>query len=1070
MADDNILGKSFDFTVIDTISYGMYDTTWSASSTSISGPIQVFLPKWVSQYVCPGTKIVAMNFAYSTTLDGLAIMERNDMETMWFTTNPEPSHCFAELCAGLGGWSQGAEAVGGNITTYIDINPVVAKTLARSLHVPLLTLPEAIEAAKARTLPSVFLLQACIKEPWVWSILGFRNIKHVLASPPCPPWSTATDAKGLECIDGHLIIDIVANASFIGIETISFENVAGIAEHCHYTKIRKSIRDMGWKIILAGVHPAEPMCPMHRSRWLAAIVPQTMQLFDHKIKHANDMKMPFPAPGIGRINSMLAADCVQECFQHWELQELCPTPDAIQAMSRFDLLPPKQRTVKNRSKTDKEIFMLRVKTMKMCLPTIMAMQGAQHQLPEHQLKRKGLFAFVVPYMNRFRYVAPFEVLCAMAFSKATMLPRQFSDAWRAVGNALTIPQAAFHCYRLHSALGKLSPFHPQAESLSDVMCEINRSRYKLQEYQVQVSHDGMYMYLDPIHHIPATPKRPFNDSGSLQEDYNVKKISAGYQHETTVEPKGPLDDGTCPISPTLPFHVCEDEVLTPTEIDENSPTGFPSTELAPMELSWEDILHHGAATDSFISTHKIQYGGMNEDSLYALPPDISKAWEKGFIQEHFGTIPFHMFHEQLTWSFIGWVKPDAILSQVIQSFLPHASQELFKTLKVNDVEVSFDFRIPQCAEVKCVFNPTIVHRLICTKILKQPITLRIDLTWKISDVVAFLAAEAAILPSAVSIWTADKECPSNAFAIDIPTTIFHARLTAVTHVLTKDALADTHHVHDLPNDEAMKHPKPGTIAIAFAEPQWKKVRVICMNEKETVATMKQKMFPGCIKPLFYHDGSPIPASETIGELIKRHGDIDILFDYRQPMPCTTLAFAKPFQFPDECCDYKIEVQDPFSVHTTGIYVLQAASITEVAARVVASYSVDISLQITQNGRLIDPRVTVNQCSEQIFRFRATGLAGGAKANDDVTRALEAALTARGVPADVVQSRITLIMNKIPPKDIRPDIHLDTDAFWTRLKFMANEAKVRLITSQELKEHQKKSRAEKKHSNAITPAP
>lgn len=162
--------------------------------------------------------------------------------------------------------------------------------------------------------------------------------------------------------------------------------------------------------------------------------------------------------------------------------------------------------------------------------------------------------------------------------------------------------------------------------------------------------------------------------------------------------------------------------------------------------------------------------------------------------------------------------------------------------------------------------------------------------------------------------------------------------------------------------------------------------------------------------------------------------------------------------------------DPFSVHTTGIYVLQAASITEVAARVVASYSVDISLQITQNGRLIDPRVTVNQCSEQIFRFRATGLAGGAKANDDVTRALEAALTARGVPADVVQSRITLIMNKIPPKDIRPDIHLDTDAFWTRLKFMANEAKVRLITSQELKEHQKKSRAEKKHSNAITPAP
>ena len=46
------------------------------------------------------------------------------------------------------------------------------------------------------------------------------------------------------------------------------------------------------------------------------------------------------------------------------------------------------------------------------------------------------------------------------------------------------------------------------------------------------------------------------------------------------------------------------------------------------------------------------------------------------------------------------------------------------------------------------------------------------------------------------------------------------------------------------------------------------------------------------------DGSPIPEDETIGDMTNRQGDIDILFDYRQPMPCTTLAFAYPFQFPE----------------------------------------------------------------------------------------------------------------------------------------------------------------------------
>lgn len=690
--------------------------------------------------------------------------------------------------------------------------------------------------------------------------------------------------------------------------------------------------------------------------------------------------------------------------------------------------------------------------MKMCLPTIMAMQGSQHCLPEHQLKRKGLFAFVVPHQNGFRYIAPFEVLCAMVFSKATMLPRQFSDAWRAVGNALTIPQAAFHCYRLHVALGRRSPFHTSAESLLDIMCAINRTRYKLQNYHVLVTTDGQYMYLEPVNNIPASIKRPYNDEIPLQEIGVTKKPSIEVQID--------------PITPTQSYSVEGDDDFPPTEIDENSPMAL-SDAPGPIELDWEDLLKHGASKDSFISTHKIQHGGLTEDTPFALPYDISSAWEQGIIQEHFGNIPFQMIHEHLTWSFVGWVKRNVVLGDAIRVFLPHATKDLFKSIQVNDIDVNFDFIIPQCADIKCTFAPTTVHRLVCCQVLKQPITVRIDLTWKISDVAAFLAAEAAILPSVVSIWTSEQPCSPDAFAIVIPATIFHARLTATTHALKNEPTHSDENIHDRPKDEAMKHPKPGNIIIAFAEPQWKKVRIHCMNKNQTVSDLKQRMFRGCKTHILYHDGSPIPEEETIGDMTKRQGDIDILFDYRQPMPCTTLAFAYPFQFPDDCCDYKIDIQDPFSVRTTSMYVPQAASLTEVAARVAACYSTDISLQITQNGKLIDPRLAICQCTEQIFRFRATGLSGGAKGNEDVIRALEAALTARGVAHETVQARITLILNKIPPKDIRPDIHLDSDAFWTRLKFMANEAKVRLITSQELKEHQKKIRTEKKQNTAIS---
>lgn len=643
MADDTTLGSSVDFVIHDVLSYGLTDTIWNATSSSVTGLIQVHLPKWMGQYLCPGTVITAVNFAYTHTLTGLAIMEKFGEETFWYMSSSEPSHNIAELCAGLGGWSQGAEFMGGQVRLFVDINPTVTKTLTRANNLPCMNLQTAILAAKSGTLPAIFVLEACIKEPWVWVIMGLMNIKHVLASTPCPPWSTATEAKGLNCNDGQLLLDLVTSSSLIRIESISLENVSGIAEHCHYQRIRKTIRELGWKIIMAGIHQAEPMCPMHRGRWLIALVPQEVELFDHKVQFANQMKMPCPALGIGRNNSMLAADCVQEHFQSWEMHELTPQQDAIDAMSRYDLLPVKQRTPENRSKSPHDIFMLRVKTMKMCLPTIMAMQGSQHCIPEHLLKQKGLFAFVVPHQQGFRYIAPFEVLCAMAFAPTTMLPRAFSDA--------------FHCCRLHHALGSLSPFHPNGETLSDVMCAINRARYKLQHYQVLTTSDGMYMFLDPIHEIPRGIKRDCNDIEG-QHAYETPK-NAIVTLQPSYQDQVPLHD----VSPTCPFTVeQQDDIVPPTQLDDTSPAEASYEQKGLLELDWNDLVANGAPQDWFLTTQKIDVGGLGVDNEYHMPQPIKDAWENGIIPEHVGTIPFSMHHPHRTWAFIGWVKPHMLIA------------------------------------------------------------------------------------------------------------------------------------------------------------------------------------------------------------------------------------------------------------------------------------------------------------------------------------------------------------------------------------------------------------------------
>ena len=124
--------------------------------------------------------------------------------------------------------------------------------------------------------------------------------------------------------------------------------------------------------------------------------------------------------------------------------------------------------------------------------------------------------------------------------------------------------------------------------------------------------------------IPASIKRPYNDEIPLQEIGVTKKPSIEVQID--------------PITPTQSYSVEGDDDFPPTEIDENSPMALNDAP-GPIELDWEDLLKHGASKDSFISTHKIQHGGLTEDTPFALPYDISSAWEQGIIQEHLAT--FH---------------------------------------------------------------------------------------------------------------------------------------------------------------------------------------------------------------------------------------------------------------------------------------------------------------------------------------------------------------------------------------------------------------------------------------------
>lgn len=92
-----------------------------------------------------------------------------------------------------------------------------------------------------------------------------------------------------------------------------------------------------------------------------------------------------------------------------------------------------------------------------------------------------------------------------------------------------------------------------------------------------------------------------------------------------------------------------------------------------------------------------------------------------------------------------------------------------------------------------------------------------------------------------------------------------------------------------------------------------------------------------------------------------------------------------------------------------------------------------------------------------IRFRLFGLPGGAKNNDVVVGKLKAMLQARGVSAESVGGRATMILNKIPASELAPILNNEENTAWSLLKTRANDAKIRMILPVELRDHQKAQR-------------
>eukprot|EP00438_Fugacium_kawagutii_P028891 Skav225395 [mRNA] locus=scaffold2656:258373:262746:+ [translate_table: standard] len=945
-----------------------------------------------------------------------------------------------EAYAGIGGWGHGARLCGLETCLYIESCPSTAMSCAKTLNVDVLTMEDALRRCAQDDLPNKLVLVGDCNSKEAMFFAGVFRTATWLISPPCQPWSTAGTLKGFTCAEGQAFGKTLIAATITKASAILAENVPGFPKHRHYEKFRSLLQVLGWWMPVAAEDKLLPLLPISRSRWLAVILPSTRACDRTKIDIAKNVSIPNEVPGIGKQTSIGFADTVQTEIHEWELKQSLPPDEAIQLMSMFNLLPQKAQKQIGQggvSWPPEDVLALRVKSTRQFLPNAMAMMGSQHTLPIEHLREKGLHAYLIGGGCHRRFPLPFEVSSALGFSQDLVLPTDYHDAWMITGNALAVPHAALACFRLHVLLGDDSPFDCKWLSVFDLCKDCRMVMTPMDD--LHVDHDDGWMWL-----VPKCHKTCIDPTGSPEGQQDVSRVF-------TPEMR---DDLVAKPSPTMTYLV-DDE---------------PTREV--KRLSKEDIANiHPTA----LVSDRPPLGSLLEREVVLEPVELFGAESVNKIKHRDGCHVATLIHDQGNWCGAAWRLNGEPIRDTIRQCLPHAIADMFEIICLGGTEITF-LSIPEHVGACDIFlTPRYFLRLVEAPFLLQPMAVRVDVTWTFGDLLAFVATELAMIPSAVIILHQKLVMPWDRFVLSVEATTFQLdfRMPKLT-------------IHNLVYNEM--HPKAGSPVIEFEpdlpslqlpdkfanimdvrfatrDPRTGSVRSIMCTSTTTVRDMLALLLPGISDTceLFVsNDNSTFLPDDHVGVLCGR-GVIEIHFPSAKAIPNELLDVIPIHARDMEQRNHSmkaIEVKGPFDFRSSSKMYPENASLCHVASAFLVNTKCNLTLMILKGGKLLDPRMLVKDIEHtDILHFRACALPGGAK-QDDAMKGLKDLLISKGVPKEDVGERAKLVWTKLPQAEIRTLLTKEEPYRWTEFKNLANKAHVRLVTTNELKLHQKAMRATK----------
>eukprot|EP00438_Fugacium_kawagutii_P035852 Skav205420 [mRNA] locus=scaffold582:213902:218554:- [translate_table: standard] len=399
---------------------------------------------------------------------------------------------------------------------------------------------------------------------WLEAV-GMWRPNFLCISAPCPPWSGASKAPGMGSPNGVLLLEALLLGRFIMPDFITLENVIGITRHEHFTMIMRTISHVGYKILWAGAVEMTGVAPVRRPRWLALLVRITPDHQEHRMEFL---------PILGKFCPLLYQSVLYG-------QVVDDTRLKIDEKTRQILsLPKHSPEAKKQKLSPSQIFASRCETGWDVLPCFLASYGSQHAIVENTDDQKCLAHLAKIGAAPARYWHPAEVFMHHAPFGDCLLPFNMHDAWKAIGNQITVAHAAFllhNCLKmckqvewnveLHEVISYLlqkrtctSNGHLQTTSVGTWITTNDTDRPLLTDHEIQEIQHFMtthgLSFLTPGHMWSTDGEVSFPPEFSHQapqrqpkaEDNNAVSLITATQHD---------DDRNSQdvVSPTLPMPV-----------------------------------------------------------------------------------------------------------------------------------------------------------------------------------------------------------------------------------------------------------------------------------------------------------------------------------------------------------------------------------------------------------------------------------------------------------------------------------------------------------------------------------